>query len=205
MIGGELPEPPMPRVAIVAGINGAGKTTASQPVLRGVLKMPTFVNADTIARGLNGFNPESEAAKAGRIMLEHLRELAARRADFSFETTLAGRAYAPWLAELRAGGYEVYLYYYWLRSPEISIGRVAERVAAGGHHIPSETIRQRYAKSVRNFFDLYRPLCTHWRVYDNTEKQSRLIAYGTPGGRTILDGDTWFDILGSCGDDRDDN
>lgn len=82
----------MPRVAIVAGINGAGKTTASQRVLRDVLGMPCLVNADAIARGLNGFHPESEAAKAGRLMLDHLHELAAAGKDFSFETTLSGRA-----------------------------------------------------------------------------------------------------------------
>lgn len=53
----------MPRVAIVAGINGAGKTTAPQRVLRDVLRMPTFVNADASASGLNGFNPEAEARR----------------------------------------------------------------------------------------------------------------------------------------------
>ena len=195
----------MPRVALVAGINGAGKTTASQRVLRDVLGMPCFVNADAIARGLNGFHPEGEAAKAGRLMLDHLRELAAAGKDFSFETTLSGRAYAPWLAGLRASGYEVYLYYYWLRSPELSIARVAKRVAAGGHHIPETTIRQRYAKSCRNFFELFRPLCDEWRVYDNSDEVSRFIAFGSPDGHTILEGDTWLDILRSAGyDDRDD-
>jgi predicted ABC-type ATPase len=193
----------MPRVAIVAGINGAGKTTASQRVLRDTLKMPCFVNADAIARGLNGFNPEAEAAKAGRVMLDHLRELTAGRKDFSFETTLAGRAYAPWLSELRGVGYEVYMYYYWLAAPELAVARVAERVSAGGHHIPEPTIRQRYTKSIRNFFDLFRPLCTEWRMYDNTEKLSRLVAFGTTEGQTVLDGDTWLDILRSAGHDRD--
>lgn len=191
----------MPRVAIVAGINGAGKTTASQIVLRGMLKMPCFVNADAIARGLNGFNPEGEAAKAGRIMLEHLHELAADRKDFSFETTLAGRAYAPWLAELRASGYEIRLFYYWLRSPDLAIGRVAQRVQAGGHHIPEATIRQRYSRSVRNFFELFRPVCTDWRVYDNSDDESRLVAFGDWEKETVLDGDTWFDILRSAGHD----
>lgn len=102
-------------------------------------------------------------------------------------------------------GYEVYLYYYWLRSPELSISRVAERVRAGGHHIPEATIRQRYVKSSRNFFELFRPLCTEWRVYDNSDKESRLLAFGNEGGRTVLDGDTWLDVLRSGGyDDRDD-
>jgi predicted ABC-type ATPase len=189
----------MPRVAIVAGINGAGKTTASQRVLRDVLKMPCFVNADAIARGLNGFNPEAEAAKAGRIMLDHLHELADRREDFSFETTMAGRAYASWLGGLKAAGYEFFLYYFWLDSPETSIRRVAVRVRSGGHHIPDATIRQRYAKSVGNFFELYRPLCDEWRVYDNSEEHTRFVAFGDEESETILDAQTWDLIERSAG------
>lgn len=188
----------MPRVAIVAGINGAGKTTASQRVLRDVLKMPCFVNADAIARGLNGFNPEGEAAKAGRIMLDHLHDLAARREDFSFETTLAGRAYAGWVGGLKAAGYEIVLYYFWLDSPETSIARVAERVKAGGHHIPSATIRQRYARSIGNFFELYRPLCDEWRMYDNTGAYPRFVAFGDEESETILDPYIWDLIEGSA-------
>src|SRR5947207_2751019 len=113
--------PSTPTVAVLAGINGAGKTTASQDILQRVLRIPVFVNADTIARGLNAFDVESEAAKAGRIMLDHLHELAAKRRSFAFETTLSGRTYAPWLASLRALGYTVQLFYYWLESPTLAI------------------------------------------------------------------------------------
>lgn len=181
----------MPRVAVMAGINGAGKTTASREVLLHVLHIPVFANADAIARGLNAFNPESEAVRAGRVLLDWLRDLAAARRDFAFETTLAARTYAGWLRDLKATGYEVYLYYFWLDSPETSIARVAERVRAGGHHIPDETIRQRYAKSVRNFFELYRPLADGWRVYDNSGKQNRLVAVGAAENLHVIDGPTW--------------
>ena len=188
-----------PKVAVIAGINGAGKTTASREILLNVLKIPTFVNADAIARGLNGFNPESEAVRAGRVMLEWLDDLVAERRDFAFETTLAARTYAPWLAKRKAAGYEVYLYYFWLDGPETAISRVAARVQSGGHHIPDDTIRQRYTKSVRNFFELYRPLCDLWRVYDNSVSGSRFIAFGTGTSETILDGDTWDRIERSAG------
>ena len=110
----------MPRVAVLAGINGAGKTTASKEILSTVLKIPTFVNADIIARGLNGLNPEGVAIRAGRIMLQQLDDLAAAKEDFAFETTLAARTYASWLGDLRVAGYEVYLYYYWLSSPDLA-------------------------------------------------------------------------------------
>lgn len=191
----------MPRVAVLAGINGAGKTTASQKILTGVMKIPTFVNADAIARGLNAFNPEGEAIRAGRIMLDYLHDLAARRRDFALETTLSGKTYAPWLESLRATGYEVYHFYYWLRNPELAIQRVAERVRAGGHFIPDTTVRQRYGRSLKNFFELYRPVTTEWRVYDNSEKQGRFIAYGTPDEEYVLDSDTWFDIKREAGHD----
>ena len=87
----------MPRVVVLAGINGAGKTTVSQDLLTHVLKIPTFVNADAIARGLNGLNPEAEAFRAGRLMLRHMAELVEAREDFAFETTLSARTYAAWL------------------------------------------------------------------------------------------------------------
>jgi predicted ABC-type ATPase len=180
-----------PTVAILAGINGAGKTTASLRILRDALQIPAFVNADAIARGLNAFDVESEAAKAARIMLDHLHELADKRRSFAFETTLSARTYAPWLADLRQSGYAVHLFYYWLRSPDLAIIRVADRVRAGGHHVPDDTIRRRYSRSVRNFLELYPPVVTTWHVYDNSNGPSRLIAFNNSYFDTILDPDLW--------------
>jgi predicted ABC-type ATPase len=136
---------PQPTVAVMAGINGAGKTTASQRILREFLRMPTFVNADTIARGLNAFDPESEAVKAGRIMLDHLKDLASGRRSFSFETTLAARTYAPWLGELRQGGYVVHLFYYWLRSPDQTCRRSGPgwRASRSGRDHPAALLAER--------------------------------------------------------------
>lgn len=156
-----------------------------------VLKIPTFVNADAIARGLNGLNPEAEAIRAGRIMLTQLDELVAERADFAFETTLAARTYASWLAKLRVTGYEVYLYYYWLRSAELAITRVAERVRSGGHFVPDDTVRQRYSRSVRNFFELYRPIADVWEVYDNSDYERILLGFGDPTDELIADPAGW--------------
>jgi predicted ABC-type ATPase len=185
------PNAPRPQVAVLAGINGAGKSSSSERLLRESLKIPSFTNADTIARGLNAFDVESEAVKAGRIMLEHLRELAKARRSFAFETTLSGRAYARWLRELASEGYAVHLFYYWLRSPDLAIRRVAERVRAGGHHVPDDTVRRRYSRSVRNFLELYRPVVTTWQVYDNSNGARRLIAFNNSFFDTVLDPDTW--------------
>ena len=190
-----------PRLVVLAGINGAGKTTASQVVLTKVLKIPIFVNADIIARGLNSLNPEGESIAAGRLMLVRLDELAAERADFAFETTLSGRAYVNYLERLRAVGYFVYLHYYWLASPDVAIGRVAGRVKAGGHFVPDATIRLRYQRSVRNFFELYRPLADEWEVYDNTHGR-KLVAMGSLEQDELIDDPTaWADFQRSASDD----
>src|SRR5919205_2537580 len=94
-----------PHVVVIAGPNGAGKTTAAPFLLRDTLGVTEFANADTIAQGLSAFEPEQVAVTAGRVMLARLKELASRRANFAFETTLASRSFAPWLAGLVAGGY----------------------------------------------------------------------------------------------------
>lgn len=190
----------MPRVAVLAGINGAGKTTASKEILTSVLKIPTFVNADIIARGLNGLNPEGVAIRAGRIMLQQLDDLAAAKEDFAFETTLAARTYASWLGDLRAGGYDVYLYYYWLSSADLAIQRIASRVKCGGHFVPDATVRQRYSRSVKNFFDLYREHADYWEVYDNSYGQRELIAIGSIDDELIGDEAIWDAFKRSAND-----
>lgn len=183
----------VPSVIVLAGPNGAGQTTASRTLLAERLKVANFVNADVIAQGLAAFDPESVAVEAGRVMLEHLHALASQRADFAFETTLAGRGYARWLMKLRQDDYSVQLVYFWLTSADLAVARVAQRVAAGGPHIPEGTIRQRYSRSVRNFFRLYRAAADSWEVYDNSEGVSyRPIAFGHRlDDETVLDAVTW--------------
>jgi predicted ABC-type ATPase len=189
-----------PTVAVLAGINGAGKTSSSMPILTGGLRIPVFVNADTIARGLNAFDVESEAVKAGRIMLTHQDELAASRRSFAFETTLAARTYAPRLEALKAAGYTSHLLYFWLDSPDAAVRRVAERVRSGGHHIPVETIRRRYARSIRNFLDLYRSIVTTWTVYDNSGDYPRILAFNNSYYETVADAGRWELFLRSATD-----
>src|SRR5262245_60627896 len=66
-----------PNVVILGGPNGAGKSTVARAVLADELGLTEFVNADAIAQGLSGFDPDRVAFAAGRIMLERLHELAA--------------------------------------------------------------------------------------------------------------------------------
>jgi predicted ABC-type ATPase len=168
-----------PNVIVLAGPNGSGKTTAAPTLLKDTLGLVEFVNADVIAQGLAGFDPAGVALEAGQIMLRRLRELADQRRDFAFETTLAGRSLATWLAGLTAGGYQFHLVFLWLPSADLAVARVADRVRMGGHGVPEETIRRRYHRGLRNFFRLYRPLAARWTFYDNSHAAgSRLIAAG---------------------------
>ena len=78
---------------IIAGCNGAGKTTASFTILPEIIKCNEFVNADEIARGLSPFQPEKVSFEAGRIMLTRISELLSENVSFAFETTLSTRSY----------------------------------------------------------------------------------------------------------------
>ncbi len=139
-------------------------------MLAAFLGITDFVNADVIARGLSGFDPRAVDIQAGRVMLTRIRELAAEGRDFAFETTLASRSFAPWIAELRKEqGYRFVLNYVWVPDPSISVRRVESRVRAGGHHVASEAVRRRYAAGLRNFFDLYQPISDSWKVFDNSK------------------------------------
>ena len=128
-----------PILYIIAGCNGAGKTTASYSVLPDLLNCREFVNADEIAKGLSPFNPESVAIEAGKLMLQRINLLLCQRKTFAIETTLATRSYASLIKRAHEKGYQVVLLFFWLSSPEMAIERVAKRVSEGGHNIPTET------------------------------------------------------------------
>ncbi len=161
-------ESKQPHVIILAGPNGAGKSTTAPALLRDTFAVDKFVNADAIAQGLSAFAPESAALEAGKIMLRRLRELAGRRSNFAFETTLASRSFAPWLVKLRDTGYQVHLFFLTLPDVPSARERVAVRVKLGGHNIPDEVLQRRFKAGLRNLFQLYMPIVTTWKIFDNS-------------------------------------
>lgn len=189
----------MPDIFVIAGPNGAGKSTTAREMLPAFVGCVEFVNADEIALGLSAFRPQTVALAAGRAMLNRLNELARQRIDFAFETTLASRSFAPWLKQRQQEGFNVNLIYLWLPGVELAVERVAQRVKAGGHHVPEPDIRRRYERGRKNFIELYAPLADTWEVYDNSGFEPYLIAFG---GRdeptTILEMDHWQRIKGEA-------
>jgi predicted ABC-type ATPase len=161
---------------IVAGCNGAGKTTASFTILPEILDCKEFVNADEIAKGLSPFQPESVAFESGRIMLNRITELLQENKSFAFETTLSTRSYKSKIIEAKSKGYRVTLLFFWLQNIELAKERVKIRVSEGGHNIESDVIERRYIRGIKNLFDIYLSIVDGALIFDNSEGQHELLA-----------------------------
>jgi len=161
---------------IIAGCNGAGKTTASFTILPEILNCREFVNADEIARGLSPFQPEKVAIEAGRIMLKRINELLQNGKNFAFETTLATKSYKNTIIEAKKKNYNITLIFFWLQSVELAKDRVRTRVALGGHNIENDIIERRYKSGIKNLFDIYIPICDKVLIMDNSTGKPELIA-----------------------------
>ncbi len=175
----------MPTLYIIAGCNGAGKTTAAYYLLPEVFKTVEFVNADEIAKGLSPFNAESVALQSAKIMLERLNYLINQNESIAFETTLSGLTYLQFINEAKLKGYEVIFFFVWLNSIELAKQRVAVRVAKGGHNIPNDVIERRYIKGLQNF-GKYVDKADAWYIYNNSGKQYELIAKSVEGEQEIF-------------------
>lgn len=182
-----------PRLYIIAGCNGAGKTTASMTVLPEVLNCREFVNADEIAKGLSPFKPEEVAIEAGKLMLQRIDVLLRQRVTFAIETTLATRSYKKLVEKAQSLGYTVILLFFWLPSPEMAVERVAMRVASGGHNIPKDVIHRRYWLGLQNLFDIFAPIVDYWSLYDNSLNQEPIVV-----GNDIVDNVKLSKIMESC-------
>lgn len=184
-----------PYIVVIGGPNGAGKSSIAREVLADTFGVIEFVNADAIAAGLAGFNPERAAFAAGRVMLTRLKELADSRATFAFESTLASKTFAVWLDIQIASGYDVHLVYVALKSSRLAVRRVKRRVGEGGHSIPTGTIIRRFARSAGNLLQLYIPLATTWRIFENSSTHPVLAATGGIGLETLIAlPDTWRNL-----------
>jgi predicted ABC-type ATPase len=161
---------------IIAGCNGAGKTTASFTILPEILDCKEFVNADEIAKGLSPFQPERVAFESGRIMLKRINELLDSNENFAFETTLATKSYKSKIIEAQSKNYKVTLLFFWLQNVDLAIERVKTRVKEGGHNIEKEVIRRRYTRGIQNLFEIYLPIVDETLIFDNSYESQELIA-----------------------------
>ena len=159
---------------IIAGCNGAGKTTASFTILPKILNCKEFVNADEIAKGISPFNPSSVSVTAGKIMLKRISELIEKNETFSIETTLASKLFTKTIKTAQDNGYLTILLFFWLQNVETAKNRVAQRVKSGGHNIETDVIERRYISGIKNLFELYAPIVDILCIFDNTENLERI-------------------------------
>ena len=182
-------------VYIIAGPNGSGKTTFANEFLPEYAKCPNFVNADLIAKGLSPFYPRAAAIKAGRLVLEQIRSLAEKNADFAFETTLSGKSYVRLLATLKNKGYAINLFFLWIPNAEFALGRIKDRVASGGHDVPAVDVKRRFNRGIYNFFKYYKPLSDTWLLFNNSDATPRLIAQEKDGKTDVIDKEMYEKII----------
>jgi predicted ABC-type ATPase len=194
----------MPKLYIVSGCNGSGKTTASYTLLPEMLECSQFVNSDEFAKSLSPFSPESASIKASRFMLMKIKYLFRLRADFSIETTLATRSLLKMIKNAQSVGYFVTILYFWLDTPDMAVERVRARVAKGGHNIAEATIRRRYDMGLEYFFRDYVPICDRWILADNSRVPFRVVAEGSKTGLTIIKDQDKYDHIFSMGNKKND-
>jgi len=183
-------------VYVIAGPNGSGKTTFARRFLPHYAKCNHFVNADLIAQGLSPFSPRIAAMKAGRLVLEQIRDMAGKNIDFAFETTLSGKSYVDFLKELKAKGYRVNLFFLWIPSPELALARIKDRVAEGGHDVPAKDVRRCFVRGIQNFLESYGPLSDSWMFFYNAESIPQLIAEKKDDKILVVDEKLYEKIFG---------
>jgi len=156
-------------IVVLAGVNGAGKSSiAGTSILD---KGGLFFDPDSMARAIRLNNPACSPVEANGLAWEMgrrgLEQALAQGEFFAFETTLGGNTITSLLLAGAKQQAEIHLSYIGLDTENHHIERVRRRVAAGGHDIPEDKIRERYRTSRENLIKLMPHLST-LRIYDNS-------------------------------------
>ncbi len=163
---------PVPDAILIAGANGAGKTTFARQILRLQYPEAEFVNADEIQREGLEF---AHRVAAGRELLRRMADLERRCASFAVETTLSSTMYVSRLRDWAAHGFRTTLHFIELPSADFAVRRVAMRVAAGGHSVPEADIRRRFDRGLRLFVTVYKALPDRWYHWCSDDGGLRLV------------------------------
>ena len=163
-----------PRLTIIAGANGCGKSTLTSRSSF-IYKTP-LLDPDAISKALQPTIPGASAVAAARQVLISAGKHIEKGESFAVETTLAGKHYLQMMVDARIHGFEVVLVYIGTENVEINLARIRNRVLAGGHDVPESDVRRRYQRSFENFPTAIER-ADHTILFDNsTEEGYRLVA-----------------------------
>ncbi len=160
-----------PLIEIVAGPNGSGKSTFAEAYLVRLKKRSNYLNPDLIASAVTPGQNGIGQFKSGRILLEQLKLSISKGEDVAFESTLSGRTYLNILRQAQQQGYQIKIYFVFLRDKKMNLLRIKQRVRMGGHDIPTKDVIRRYKRSFFNFWTHYRLFCKDWILFSNTSEQ----------------------------------
>ncbi|OGR86501.1 MAG: hypothetical protein A3A86_03950 [Elusimicrobia bacterium RIFCSPLOWO2_01_FULL_60_11] len=184
-----------PKVYIIAGSNGSGKTTFAMEYLPKHVGQVDFINADLIARGLSPLDADNMDFKASRIFLERIKEVAKSGKDFAFETTLSGKTYVPLLKKMKGMGYFISMFYLWIPNSALALQRIKGRVLEGGHDVPDAIVRRRFKKTLWNLFHVYDQLLDQLMIFDNSSEEPRALFEQAGHRNQIFDQELYSRIL----------
>jgi predicted ABC-type ATPase len=164
----------------LAGANGSGKSTLAVG-LKDDFSLDYWIDPDQIARSIadrrrEAFITDAVSREAFTQARYTRRTYASDLRSFGFETVFSHGSNLAFLRALKAVGYEVHLYYLSTDDVEINVARVRVRVARGGHSVPDDKVRERYARSVL-LLSLAVRYCDRVVLYDNSR---RLQIVGSP-------------------------
>lgn len=145
---------PHPEIAVLAGVNGAGKSSVAGAIL--ARAGGTHFDPDAFARELEaaGVAPGVSVGQAWSAGRDGLLHAIRARQSFALETTLGGHTITLLLRQAAASGLSVRVLYVGLDSVDRHLARVRTRVAQGGHDIPEARIRERWRRSRENLVTL---------------------------------------------------
>ncbi|MCG8649854.1 MAG: AAA family ATPase, partial [Pirellulales bacterium] len=138
-----------PRLLIVGGPNGSGKTTVA--VQYAMAEGAPYVGADEIAASLDPVAPESVRIEAGRQFIQTIDRFISNTQPCVVESTLSGRSFRNSITRAAKHGFEIAIVFVFVDSADVCVARVAERVRKEGHDVPESDIRRRYHRSIKNF------------------------------------------------------
>jgi predicted ABC-type ATPase len=158
-----------PKLLIIAGPNGTGKTTVTSRILRHEwVENCEYINPDFIARDKFGdWNSKEMVLKAVQFAEKQREKCLENSKSLIFETVLSASDKIDFIQRAKQQNYFIRLFFIGTDNPQINSLRIAQRVMQGGHDVPIQKIISRYYKSIANCI-LLSKIVDRLYVYDNS-------------------------------------